>query len=186
MRAAPILDDVDLFDAAFFGIPPREARLMDPQHRLFLECSWQALEHAGFSAETTEDRVGVFAGSALNTYFLSGRLFSDLHTDYVLTLTASDKDFLATRVAYKLDLTGPSMTVQTACSTSLVAIHIACQSLLALECDTALAGGVSVRYRRRPATCTRKAASALLTVAAAPSTRGLRGRSLEAASGLSY
>lgn len=149
VRAAPILDDVDLFDAAFFGIPPREARLMDPQHRLFLECSWQALEHTGFSAETAEDRVGVFAGSALNTYFLSGRLFKDLHTDYVLTLTASDKDFLATRVAYKLDLTGPCMTVQTACSTSLTAIHIACQSLLARECDTALAGGVSVKVPQK-------------------------------------
>ncbi len=149
VRAAPILDDVDLFDATFFAIPPREARLMDPQHRLFLECSWQALEHAGFSVETTGDRVGVFAGSALNTYFLSGRLFSDLHTDYVLTLTASDKDFLATRVAYKLDLTGPSMTVQTACSTSLVAIHLACQNLLARECDTALAGGVSVKVPQK-------------------------------------
>jgi acyl transferase domain-containing protein len=149
VRAAPVLDDVDLFDAAFFGIPPREARLMDPQHRLFLECAWQALEHAGFSTETTGDRVGVFAGSALNTYFLSGRLFSNLHSDYVLTLTASDKDFLATRVAYKLDLSGPSMTVQTACSTSLVAIHTACQNLLARECDTALAGGVSVKVPQK-------------------------------------
>ena len=149
VRAAPILEGVDLFDAEFFSIPPREARLMDPQHRLFLECSWEALEHAGFGVETTENRVGVFAGSALNTYFLSGRLFSDLVTDYVLTLTASDKDFLATRVAYKLDLSGPSMTVQTACSTSLVAVHVACQSLLARECDTALAGGVSVKVPQK-------------------------------------
>lgn len=149
VRAAPILENVEYFDAAFFDIPPREAALIDPQQRLFLECAWQALEHAGFAAEAADHRVGVFAGSALNTYFLSAGLRSGLQADYVLTLTASDKDFLATRVAYKLDLTGPCMTIQTACSTSLTAVHVACQSLLGRECDTALAGGVSVKVPQR-------------------------------------
>src|SRR5262249_51467485 len=134
VKAAPILEDPSLFDAPFFGYSPREARFLDPQQRIFLECAWEALEHAAYDPETYQGRIGVFGGAALNTYLLFSGLLPHLITDYALTLSASDKDFLATRVSYKLNLTGPSLTVQTACSTSLVAVHIACLSLLSGEC----------------------------------------------------
>ncbi|MCA1561426.1 MAG: type I polyketide synthase [Chloroflexi bacterium] len=144
--AAALLEGHDLFDAAFFGYSPREAALLDPQQRVFLECAWTALEHAGHAAGGA---VGVYAGAALNTYLLHTGLVRKLTDDYVLTLIANDKDFLSSRVSYKLDLTGPSVSVQTACSTSLVAVHLACQALLNGECDIALAGGVSVRVPQR-------------------------------------
>jgi phthiocerol/phenolphthiocerol synthesis type-I polyketide synthase E len=153
VRAAPVLDDVECFDAAFFGFPPRVARLLDPQHRLFLECAWHALEDAGYGGKGGRGRVGIWAGSAMNTYLLF-----NLWTDPELLaspaaafqlLLGNDKDHLAPRVAYALDLRGPCATVQTACSTSLVAVHMACQSLLAGECDLALAGGVAVRVPHR-------------------------------------
>ncbi|MEK2494648.1 SDR family NAD(P)-dependent oxidoreductase [Kitasatospora purpeofusca] len=145
--AKGVLAGADRFDAAFFGYNPREAEIMDPQHRVFLECAWEALESAGCVPEDFEGRIGVFAGAGMNTYLLHNvtanrRVFESAGP--YQTLLASDKDFLATRVAYKLGLTGPAMSVQTACSTSLTAVHLACQSLLNGECDLALAGGVSI------------------------------------------
>jgi phthiocerol/phenolphthiocerol synthesis type-I polyketide synthase E len=145
VKAAPILDGVTEFDAAFFGYSPREARMIDPQQRLFLEIAWEALEHAGYDGTSFQGPIGLFAGAAMNTYLLFAGLLPEFTRDYVLTLVSNDKDFLATRASYKLNLRGPSVTVQTACSTSLVAVHIACQSLLNSECDIAMAGGVSVR-----------------------------------------
>src|SRR5205823_186564 len=146
---APVLDDPSLFDAAFFGYTPYEAEIIDPQHRLFLECAWTALEHAGYDPARCDRPVGVFGGSAINSYLLFGGALQRFADHYFLTLSGSDQDFLATRVSYKLNLTGPSMTVQTACSTSLVAVHLAKQSLLDGECDMALAGGVAVRVPHR-------------------------------------
>ena len=147
VKAKAVLEDVDLFDASFFDISPREAKIMDPQQRLFLECAWEALENAGYAPGTFVGSVGVYAGASLNTYLLfnlSSSLNFELTRDSFQTFISNDKDFLATRVSYKLNLNGPSLTIQTACSTSLVAIHLACQSLLNGECDMALAGGVSI------------------------------------------
>ncbi len=147
VKAGVVLEGVELFDAGFFGYNPRDAELMDPQHRFFLECAWEALEDAGYDANRTQLRIGVFAGVGTNSYFRNNLVLSrqmkSLH--YLEKLMAADNDFLATRVSYKLNLKGPSLTIQTACSTSLVAIHMACQSLLNGECDVALAGGVSVK-----------------------------------------
>ncbi|WP_078851113.1 type I polyketide synthase [Streptomyces sp. NRRL S-237] len=150
VRTAAALDDVYRFDAGLFGISPREAELMDPQHRLFLETCWEALEHAGrLDPRPTGASVGVFAGSGgvlaghLPDVLADGGRFLDPTAS--LEHLGNDKDFLATRVSYRLGLTGPSLNVQTACSTSLVAVHLACQSLLGGECDTAVAGGVTVR-----------------------------------------
>ena len=135
------------FDAAFFGYSPREAELMDPQQRLFLECAWEALEDAGYDPASFPGDVGVFAGAGMNTYALNVLADPEVldSVGSFQLMIGNDKDFLATRVSYKLDLNGPSLAVQTACSTSLVAVHLACQSLLAGECDVALAGGVSLR-----------------------------------------
>ncbi|KDA01437.1 type I polyketide synthase [Hyphomonas oceanitis] len=143
------LDDVDMFDAEFFGLSAGEARIIDPQHRVFLECAWQAMEHAGYAPNQVDDPVGVFAGTGMNTYLLT-HILSDPATveaagGYQLML-GNDKDFLCTRVSYKLDLRGPSATVQTACSTSLVAVEMACRALSRGECDMALAGGVSIGF----------------------------------------
>jgi phthiocerol/phenolphthiocerol synthesis type-I polyketide synthase E len=149
VKAAPVLEDFEGFDASFFDYSPREARFLDPQQRLFLECAWEALESAGYDAEKYAGSIGVYAGSAMNTYLLFSGLLPHLVDEFILTLTGSDKDFLTTRVSYKLNLTGPSVTVQTGCSTSLVAVHMACQSLLNAECDMVLAGGVSVRVPHR-------------------------------------
>ncbi len=147
VKARGALADVDRFDAAFFGFSARDAALLDPQQRLFLECAWEALEDAASDPATFAGRIGVFAGASTNSYFLF-HLFSrrDLlaGTGALQTLVGQEKDFLASRVSYKLNLRGPSMTLQTACSTSLVAVHVACQSLLNGECDLALAGGVAV------------------------------------------
>lgn len=144
IKAHGVLEDADLFDAAFFKLPPREAEIMDPQHRVFLECAWAALEDAGYAGEDANNVVGVFAGASINNYLLHNlAALQDTLNGHQLVL-ASDKDFLATRVAYKLNLRGPALTIQTACSTSLVAVHLACQSLLNGECDLALAGGVSI------------------------------------------
>ncbi len=149
VKAAPVLEGAGMFDASFFGYSPREATFMDPQHRLFLECAWQALEHAGYNAETYERPIGVYGGAAMNTYLLFSGLLPNFVTEYLPTLLGNDNSFLTTRVSYKLNLNGPSMTVQTACSTALVAVHAACQSLLDEECDMALAGGVSVRVPQK-------------------------------------
>jgi amino acid adenylation domain-containing protein len=147
VRAAATVPDIDLFDAPFFGVSPREAEQMDPQHRLFLECAWEALEAAGYDpADLTDRLAGVYAGAGLNAYVLFHLLPSGTGLANILQLTISnEKDFLATRVSYKLDLRGPSINVQTGCSTSLVACHLACQALLAYQCDVALAGGVCLQ-----------------------------------------
>lgn len=141
--------DIDRFDPAFFGFSPAEAGLVDPQSRLLLECAWEALENGGHASSGPErsSPIGVFAGTGVNTYFLNvlTRTPGALDDFGVFeTMIANDKDYLATLISYRLNLTGPSITIQTACSTSLVAVHMACQSLLAGECDLALAGGVSL------------------------------------------
>ncbi len=148
IRAAAPLEGVDQFDAAFFGYSPREAEEMDPQHRLFLEVAWQALEDAGYNATRAREVIGVYGGVGVNTYLLrhlgpSGR-FSDLRDISSLQglMNGNNKDSMTTTVAYKLNLKGPAVTVQTACSTSLAAVHVACRSLLTYETDMALAGGV--------------------------------------------
>lgn len=152
VRAAGVVDDIELFDAAFFGVNPREAELMDPQHTLFLEHAWDALESSGYLGEATTKRVGVFAGISISTYLIYNLLS---HPDMLetagglLVKHTNDKDYVATRVSYKLNLRGPSMTVQTGCSTSLVATHLACQSLLDGECDIALAGGATINVPQR-------------------------------------
>ncbi|MFK0253890.1 type I polyketide synthase [Streptomyces sp. NPDC090445] len=150
VKTAAVLDDTDRFDAPFFDMSPREAAATDPQHRLFLQTCWHALEHAGLLTPTgAPSHVGVFAGSGgvmagyLPEVLGSGGRLPDPTAS--IEHLGVDKDFLATRVAYKLNLTGPALTVQTACSTSMVAVHLACQSLLNGECSVALAGGVTVR-----------------------------------------
>ena len=145
VRAKGVLRDADLFDAEFFGYVPSEAETMDPQHRLFLQSAWEALERAGYDAGRYDGLIGVFAGASLNTYLLHHLLHAAPGSAATLDgLSGVDKDFLATRVSYKMNLKGPSVVVQTACSTSLVAICQACQSLLTYQCDMALAGGVSI------------------------------------------
>jgi acyl transferase domain-containing protein/acyl carrier protein len=148
VKAASLLAGVDQFDAGFFGYSAREAEILDPQQRLFLEHAWMALEDAGYTPEGYEGLIGVYAGVAWNTYLLSNlrshpELF-DGGGGFQVFIT-NDKDFMPTRVSYKLNLKGPSLIVQTSCSTSLVAIHLACLSLLSYECDTALAGGATVK-----------------------------------------
>jgi len=143
--ARAVIEDALHFDAPFFGFTPTEAELTDPQQRLFLECAWEALEHAGYDPARYPDLIGVYAGADVNTYVL-GAL--SLWTYDVMSLIGNDKDYLATRVCYKLNLRGPGLTIQTACSTSLVAIQAACQGLLGFQCDMALAGGVGVVFPR--------------------------------------
>ncbi|HEY0781966.1 MAG TPA: type I polyketide synthase, partial [Thermoanaerobaculia bacterium] len=152
VKARGVLDDPELFDAAFFDLSPRQADLMDPQNRLFLEHAHQALEDAGYDPERFPGPIGVFGGVTLSSYFLHNVLSNPellrAAGGYQLAL-GSDRDYLTTFVSYKLDLRGPSLDVQTACSTSLVATVLACQSLLAYGCDLALAGGVSVKLPQR-------------------------------------
>jgi phthiocerol/phenolphthiocerol synthesis type-I polyketide synthase E len=152
VKAKGVLEDIDLFDADFFGLNPREAEIMDPQQRIFLECAWEALENAGYDAKTYKGRIGVYSGVGLNTYLLSNLYSNRSHIESTSghhSLLGNDKDFLSTRISYKLNLKGPSVGVQTACSTSLVAVHLACQSLLNGECSMALAGGVSISVPQR-------------------------------------
>ena len=148
VKAGYILDDVDQFDAEFFNINPREAAFMDPQQRLFMECAWQALESSGYAGDREALSVGVFGGASMSGYFVSnligGRGKRSL-TKELQVLLGNDKDYLCSNVSYKLDLRGPSVGVQTACSTSLVAVSYACDALLNYQCDLALAGGVTVR-----------------------------------------
>jgi len=147
------MDNMEMFDAALFGFSPKDASIMDPQHRHFLEVSWEALEHAGYDPRQYKGAIGVFGGSGHNAY-MPYNLFTnpDLMKSLGLFLarhTSNDKDFLTTRVSYCLNLQGPSINVQTACSTSLVALHLASQSLLSGECDMALAGGVTIEMPHR-------------------------------------
>src|SRR5262249_34264884 len=141
------IEKADYFDADFFGYNPRQAANIDPQQRVFLECAWEALENAGYQPNSSEESVGVFAGAGFSSHLLetlSRHSPGSSSTSFLEYMLDNDKDFLTTRVAYKLGLTGPCITVQTACSTSLVAVHSACQSLLTGECDLAIAGGVSL------------------------------------------
>jgi acyl transferase domain-containing protein len=148
VRAGVVLENLEMFDAEFFGLSPKEAAIMDPQHRHFLECAWEALERAGRPPQKFDGRIGVFAGCGMGAYFTQNLLGNpELVRSvglFLLRHTGNDKDFLATRVSYCFDLRGPSVSIQTACSTSLVAVHAACQSLLSGECDLALAGGSTI------------------------------------------
>lgn len=149
VKAKAVLERIEDFDAAFFGFSPREAALTDPQHRLFLECVWESLENAGYTPDNYPGLIGLFAGAGANTYLLyniarSGYLSSSAGS--FQALNHNKNDHLATRTAYKLNLHGPAVTVQTACSTSLVAVHLACQSLLAYQTDICLAGGVTISH----------------------------------------
>jgi acyl transferase domain-containing protein len=152
VKARAILEDADWFDAAFFGVDTKEAEIMDPQQRLFLECAWEALENAGYNPDSYGGLIGLFAGSSTSTYLLSNLL---TNRDRIKSLggfqirLANDEDYLPTRVSYKLNLRGPSLNVQTACSTSLVAVCLACQNLLNYQCDMALAGGVSIAFPQK-------------------------------------
>ncbi|HEY4253908.1 MAG TPA: polyketide synthase, partial [Roseomonas sp.] len=158
VRARGIVEDVERFDAEFFGMRAREAALTDPQHRVFLEICWQAFEDAGYDPARYPGAVGVFAGASMNTYFLHhvaadravlDRFTSNYQVGEYTSLVGAIGDTLATRVSYKLDLRGPSMSLLTACSTGLVAAAQACQSLLLQQCDMALAGGVSLTVPQR-------------------------------------
>jgi acyl transferase domain-containing protein/acyl carrier protein len=146
VKAAGALDRIELFDASFFGFNPREAEVLDPQQRIFLECAWESLEHAGYDPETYPGLIGVYAGASMSSYLYnvySNPEIVGLVGDFQVQL-GNDKDNLPTSVSYKLNLKGPSIAIQTACSTSLVAVSVACRSLLSYECDMALAGGVRI------------------------------------------
>lgn len=152
IRARGILEGVDQFDASLFGVSPREAEIMDPQHRLFLETCWEALETAGYCPGKYEGDTGVYLGVGMNTYLLNylypNREQLESIENFQVLIT-NEKDFLSTRISYLLDLKGPSVTLQTACSTSLVTIHMACQALRNRECDQALAGGGYVQVPQK-------------------------------------
>ena len=147
VKANAVLEDIELFDASFFDYSPKIAEIMDPQHRLFLETAWEALENAGYDSKTYEGRISTYGSTSISSYFLFN-LFSNTELVKLVGLDQirhnNRTDNLTTRVAYKLDLKGSAITVQTGCSSSLVAVHLACQSLIDRECDMALAGGVSV------------------------------------------
>jgi len=151
--AAAYLEGMEDFDPEFFGFSPKEAAIMDPQHRHFLERCWEALEDSAHLPERFDGPIGVFAGCGMGAYFAYNILSNPelIRTVglFLLRHTGNDKDFLATRASYCFDLTGPSLSIQTACSTSLVAAHAACQSLLARECDLALAGGSTIEVPHR-------------------------------------
>lgn len=158
VAARPIVEGADLFDADAFGMQPREAALTDPQHRIFLEIAWEALERANCDPSRHPGAIGVFAGASMPTYLMGQvlkdrahvqRFISDYQVGSYQELLGALPDALATRVAYKLGLTGPAMTIQTACSTSLLCVAQACQSLLLGQCDVALAGGVSITFPQR-------------------------------------
>jgi phthiocerol/phenolphthiocerol synthesis type-I polyketide synthase E len=149
VKAGTVLEDFDKFDAIFFGYSPKEAETIDPQQRIFLEAAWEALENAGYNPATYDGPIGVFAGSNPNDYIENLLAQSDVRdaAGALERLIGNEKDFLCTRVSYKFNLRGPSITVQTGCSTSLVAVQLACQSLLNYQCNLALAGGVSINLK---------------------------------------
>jgi acyl transferase domain-containing protein len=145
-------EDIAGFDAAFFGYAPREAELLDPQHRIFLECAWSALEDAGYDPERYPGAIAVYGGTALNSYLVNLYSHPQLRqsVDRVQAVISNVMGLMPTRVSYKLNLRGPSCGIQTGCSTSLVSVHVACQSLLSRECDIALAGGVAIDTASQP------------------------------------
>lgn len=144
VKISPVLDDYDKFDAHFFGYTPREASMMDPQQRLFLECCWEAFEDAGYNPHEYDEPVGVFGGCAINTYMIFSGVHNRFYSEFLPSVVGNDPSFLANRVSYQLNLNGPAVSVQTACSSSLVSVHLSVQSLLNGECSMALAGGVAV------------------------------------------
>ena len=146
VRANGMVADIDLFDAGFFSLNPRDAEILDPQQRLFLECAWEVLEDGGYNPDGYPGLIGVFGGTTMSTYafnLYNNPRLAGVVNDFQI-LISNDKDHLSTRVAYKLGLRGPAVTVGTACSTSLVAISMACQNLLDYQCDMALAGGATI------------------------------------------
>jgi acyl transferase domain-containing protein/thioesterase domain-containing protein len=153
VRSGAPLEGMEMFDGEFFGFSPKDSAILDPQHRHFYEICWEALESAGHPPERFDGPIGVWAGCGMGSYFYFNLCSNrDLVRDvgmFLLRHTGNDKDFLATRVSYLLDLRGPAVGVQTACSTSLVAVHLACQSLLAREVDMAIAGGVTIELPHR-------------------------------------
>jgi acyl transferase domain-containing protein/acyl carrier protein len=153
VKSAFILEDFDRFDAEFFGYTAKEAKYMDPQQRVFLECAWEALEHSGYHQDKYNGLIGIFAGTGASTYFINNIYpnFAEKPSLIGLTETAflNNPDHITTRVAYKLNLKGPAVTIQNACATSLVAVTIACQNLLLYQCDMALAGGVKIDVPQR-------------------------------------
>lgn len=144
VKVSPILDDYDKFDARFFGYTPREASMMDPQQRLFLECCWEAFEDAGYNPHSYNEPVGVYGGCAINSYMVFSGVHNRFKSEFLSSVVGNDNSFLANRVSYQLNLNGPAISVQTACSSSLVSVHLSIQSLLSGECSMALAGGVAV------------------------------------------
>ena len=153
VRRTGSLDDVEGFDHRFFGIGARDAAVMDPQHRHFLECSWEALESAAIVPGEFDGAIGIFGGCGMNTYLINNLITNGSVLEqlgwFLVRHTGNDKDFLTNNVSYRLDLRGPAINVQTACSTSLVAVHLAVQSLLEFESDVALAGGVTIEVPHR-------------------------------------
>ncbi len=146
VKAKAVLDDVDCFDAPFFDYTLREAEIMDPQLRVLHECSWKALENAGYNPGTYDGFIGFYVGASTHLYWMARMLdrIKDPSENFG-AVSLNDGYSISTQVAYRLNLKGPAVTIQTACSTSLVSIHMACQALLSGECDMALAGGVSVK-----------------------------------------
>lgn len=147
VRAGPVLEEIECFDAAFFDMSPREAEILDPQSRIFLEVCWEALERAGYVEERYDGWIGVYAGTSFSSYQMSNLMSRPdvmANQGWFPIYLANDRDYFTTRISYKLDLKGPSVNLQTACSTSLVAVHHACQSLLDYQCTLALAGGVRI------------------------------------------
>jgi acyl transferase domain-containing protein len=158
VKARGTIEDAEFFDAEFFSILPKEAELIDPQQRVFLECCWEALEDGGYDPLSYAGAVAVYAGCSANTYFLrsvcADPVFIEDYTNayqvgFYPTLLGTNHDFLATRVSYKLNLKGPSFTLQAGCSTSLLAVCQACQGLLSYQSDMALAGGVSITFPQK-------------------------------------
>lgn len=146
VNAKAILEDVDYFDSTCFDYTAAEAKLMDPQLRVFHECTWEALENAGYEPESYNGKIGIYAGASPNFFWQASSLLSGA-SDILDPFSVGQlifRDYLTTRISFKFNLRGPSFLVQTACSTSLVAIHLACQALLGGECSMALAGGVSI------------------------------------------
>ncbi len=147
VKAKAVLDDIELFDAGLFGFTPREAEMANPQHRVFLECAWEALEDAGYDSARYQGMIGLYGGVSMNSYLITNLLSNRRLIDamgLLQTAILNRTDHLTTHAAYKLNLKGPSVTVQTTCSTSLVAVHMACQALTGYHCDLALAGGVTI------------------------------------------
>jgi acyl transferase domain-containing protein len=152
VRRAPVLPDIAGFDAGYFGLSQAQAELMDPQHRIFLECAVEALEDACIVPGRTEEHVGVFAGASISSYLLFNllpQLDPGASARTLMAMVGNEKDYLASHTAYLLGLTGPAVGIQTACSSSLVGVHYAVRSLLSHECDVALAGGVNIRVPHR-------------------------------------